>query len=186
MYKQKKGFIIGISCLTIIVGIRAFELIGQDKLQKLIIYNVPKHRAIDIIDGRKYQFIGDSTLMEDSFLQNFHLKPSRILQHIELADNLKNIVYDYNVISSSQGNIILLDSPISYLFFSKKIKVNAIIISGNPKIYISQLANLFDCNQYIFDASNPLWKINKWKKDCENLHLRHYSIPEQGAFEMEL
>jgi len=27
-----------------------------------------------------------------------------------------------------------------------------------------------------------MWKIDKWKKDCEELHLHFHSVPEQGAF----
>ncbi len=40
--------------------------------------------------------------------------------------------------------------------------------------------------QIIFDASNSLWKIEKWKKDCEGVHLQNYSVPQQGAFILEL
>ena len=45
----------------------------------------------------------------------------------------------------------------------------------------------FSIVQFIyFDASNPMWKIEKWKKDCEELHLRFHSVPEQGAFITDL
>jgi competence protein ComEC len=47
---------------------------------------------------------------------------------------------------------------------------------------MAQLASVFNCGQYVFDASNSLWKIDKWQKDCEELHLRSYSVPEKGAF----
>jgi competence protein ComEC len=38
----------------------------------------------------------------------------------------------------------------------------------------------------VFDSSNPLWKIREWKKQADSLHLRHHSVPEQGAFQMAL
>jgi len=41
-------------------------------------------------------------------------------------------------------------------------------------------------NCIVFDASNSLWKIQKWKKDCEALNLRFHSVPEQGAFVLDL
>lgn len=186
MRKQTKGLTIAVSCLTIFFVMRAYDFIERNNQQKLIVYNVPQHQAIDIIDGRDYRFIGDSTLLEDGFLRNFHLKPSRILHRITMTDELHNISFQNNIIISSNKNIIVIDKPVYTASTTKKIKVDAIIISKNPGLYINQLAEIFDCDQYIFDASNPLWKINKWKKDCENLHLRHYSIPEQGAFVMEL
>ena len=64
--------------------------------------------------------------------------------------------------------------------------MDIIILRGNPKIYLTQLAAVFDCKQYVFDSSNPLWKIQYWKKDADSLHLRHHSTPEKGAFEMAL
>jgi len=51
---------------------------------------------------------------------------------------------------------------------------------------MNQLQNAFDFRQLVFDSSNSLWKIERWKKDCDNLHLRFYSVPEQGAFAMNL
>jgi competence protein ComEC len=36
------------------------------------------------------------------------------------------------------------------------------------------------------DASNSLWKIAGWKKDCDELALPCFSVPEQGAFMLDL
>ena len=186
MHKQIRGFITALACLTLFAAMRSIDFIQRNRQQKLIVYNIPQHRAIDIVDGRDYQFAGDSILLEDGFLRNFHLKPSRILHRISLADSLTGIDFHNNIVVSSNKNIVLIDQPVFTASTIKKIKVDAIIISKNPKLYINQLAQIFDCDEYIFDASNPVWKINKWKKDCENLHLRHYSILEQGAFVMDL
>ena len=82
--------------------------------------------------------------------------------------------------------MLVLDSSIAYKPKQQKINVDVIIISKNPKLYIPQLAQVFNCNQYVFDASNSLWKIEQWKKDCEELHLPFHSVPEKGAFIMDL
>ncbi|OIR08301.1 ComEC family competence protein [mine drainage metagenome] len=186
MHKQPKSMIFALSYSLLFFMMRSSDFIKHNQQQKLIVYNVPQHQAIDLIAGRNYQFVGDSILLQDEFLQNFHLKPSRIQHRITAADQLATINYSNNLICSSNKKIVLIDDAINPSDVDKKIKADAIIISQNPKLNINQLAKAFDCNQYIFDASNPLWKIKKWKKDCENLHLRHYSIPEQGAFVMEL
>ena len=176
----------GLGSLLLFSIIRGFDFITKQEQKKMIVYNVPQHKAMDIIEGRKYQFIGDSILLQDGFLQNFHLKPSRILNRISKVDQLSSINHQHELITSSNKKVMLIDSYINPSIVDKRIKVDAIIISKNPKLNINQLAQAFDCDEYVFDASNPLWKINQWKKDCENLHLRHHSIPEQGAFVMEL
>ena len=138
------------------------------------------------MEGRNLQFIGDSIIQQDGFLYNFHVKPCRILNRITAVNQLLSINYQPELICSSHRKVILIDSSIYPSIVDKRIKVDAIILSKNPKLNIRQLAAVFDCNEFVFDASNSLWKINQWKKDCENLHLRHHSIPEQGAFVMEL
>jgi competence protein ComEC len=81
--------------------------------------------------------------------------------------------------------ILLLDKNFSFES-TQKIPVDVIIISKNPRVDIPQLASVFDCRQYVFDGSNSVWRISKWKKDCDNLHLPNYSTLDKGAFEWKL
>lgn len=155
------------------------------KQKKLIIYNVPSHKAIDFIEGDAYHFYGDSDLVEEGLLQNFHLKPARISLMLTKRDT--SLLFQLNNFLGFYGKrILMIDSAIDYKPLTKKINVDYIIVSKNPKLFISNLAKVFECGVYIFDASNPLWKIEKWKKDCEELHLRFHSVSEQGAFVTDL
>jgi competence protein ComEC len=60
--------------------------------------------------------------------------------------------------------------------------VDVIILSNNSSVTPAQLQRLFNCKYIIADSSVPAWKFSKWKKEFEQLHLRFYSVPEQGAF----
>lgn len=62
--------------------------------QKIIVYNVPQRQAIDFVQGNNYLFIGDSILLQDGLLQNFHLKPGRIfLQLDKKVDSMASVFY---------------------------------------------------------------------------------------------
>ena len=184
--KYNKAFLFAALNLFLFFLIRSYDFAGKNIQQKLVVYNVPQHEAMDVMEGRNYKFIGDSLLLEDAFLRNFHLQPSRVLHRIQPAQNLQNISPTSVCISSANKNIIIINQNLSSFIPKQKIKVDAIIITHNPKIYIKQLVAVFSCKQIIFDASNSMWKINQWEKDCDLLHLQHYSIPEQGAFEIKL
>jgi competence protein ComEC len=80
----------------------------------------------------------------------------------------------------------VIDKQIDFEPVQQKIAVDLIIISKNPKLSIAQIASVFNCDQYIFDASNSLWKIAQWQKDCKALHLNYYSIPAEGAYICEI
>ena len=61
-----------------------------------------------------------------------------------------------------------------------------ILLSKNCRVPVENLAQVFDCKEYVADASNSLWKIEQWKEACKTLHLRFHSVPEQGAFITDL
>ena len=185
--KNKAAFHFGLTCLLFFTMLQAYNKWQLANQQKIIVYNVPQHQAIDIIDGHEYHFIGDSILLEDGVLQNFHLKPARIaLQLNGRVDSMNSIFQQSSFYQYGNKKIVLIDEPIVFEPLQQKIDVDMIIISKSPRLYIPQLAAVFNCKQYVFDASNSLWKIAKWQKDCEALHLQCYSIPEQGAFVSDL
>lgn len=160
----------------------------QTALQKkLIVYNIPKATAIDIIDGNDYLFFGNSGLLEDGFLRNFHLKPGRIQQQLPVQP-AHYFLSNQNLFLKAGGkSILLLCEPIAPQTDSaKRIKTDIVIISNNPKIYMEDLLSSIEFTEIIFDSSNPLWKTEKWKKDCIRLHLRFHSVPQDGAFVMNL
>ncbi len=183
--KNKQMMFAAGAFLVVFFGLRSFDIIKINQQRKLIVYNVPQHTAIDVVEGDKYHFIGDSVLLEDGFLRNFHLKPSRILNRMD-EGILSSLLIDHGSISSENKKVIIVDQLLSSLQPRSKIKADAIIITKNPRLYINQLLQQYDCKLVVFDATNPLWKIRLWKKDCDSLHLRHYSVPEQGAFELDL
>lgn len=155
--------------------------------QKLIVYNVPQHQAIDFVNGNNYHFVGDSILLEDALLQNFHLKPGRIaLQLTKRVDFLPILYRNTPFYQLGNAKILIVNTPIETAASDHKIPIDVAIISKNPKLSIASMAKAFDIQKIVFDASNSLWKIAKWKQECEALHLRHHSIPEQGAFVMDI
>lgn len=185
--KNKKILRFSLFSLLAFVMLHAYGNWQIKNQQKIIVYNVPQHQAIDFISGNNYIFHGDSVLLEDGMLQNFHLKPGRIaLQLNNRTDSIQSITSYQPFYQFGNKRILIIDKPLIFEQLQQKIDVDIIIISKSPKLYIPQLAAVFNCNQYVVDASNSLWKIGKWKKDCEELHLQLHSIPEKGAFVLDL
>lgn len=179
--KSKYGFRLALYCLlffTILIGYEGWEFKNQ---HKIIVYNIPQHQAIDLVQGNTYHFIGDSILNKPGPEQNYNLKPSRL--YLQLTSSLvdTNLRQPYYFIHANK-TIIVLDKAIQFEVSKQKIAVDFVIISKNPKISIALLANVFNCKQYIADASNSKWKIDQWQQECALLHLNFYSVTNQGAF----
>lgn len=180
--KKKYYFKVGLAAVFGFTALRSLSFWQASRQKQMIVYNVPQHQAIDFIEGRDYLFKGDSILSDDGFQQNFHLKPSRVMHRISEADELASIQHSGNIFEFGPRRILLIDQNISFVPSGTRIKVDVIIISKNPSLKISGLANTFDCNQWVFDASNSNWKISKWQKECEQLHLSSFAVVDKGAF----
>ncbi len=183
--KSKTAMFAGFAAFLAFIFIDAIETYHVRQQQKMIVYNVPKQTAIDFMAGSGYAFVGDTILTEDGYLRNFHLKPARTLYKTIQEAQLQSLFITYPFVLFNGKRIMLLDKP--YKFESdKKIQLNAIVITKSPKLSIAELAKSFDCRQFIFDGNNSLYKINKWKRDCDSLHFSYHITNEHGAFEMDL
>ena len=187
LYRYKNAFRAAMLSLLFFTGLQVYARLMLRQQVKLIVYNVPKCRAIDLIYRDQYYFIGDSILKQDGMLQNFHLKPARIsLQLDQCKTSLLDLYKAKNYYRFCGKKILLVDSTISYQPLEAKISIDVLIISKNPSLKISGITNAIKPSIIVFDSSNSLWKIAKWKKECLALALPCFSIPAQGAFVLDI
>ncbi|HVX49625.1 MAG TPA: ComEC/Rec2 family competence protein [Chitinophagaceae bacterium] len=185
--KAPRGFIIAAVLLTGLVLYTATRYVRIGQTQKLLVYNVAHQTAIDIMQGGRYYFFGDSILLQDGPLQQYNLKPSRILYGVSPArDTTLHPGIINTCVTVHSTKIILLDNTFSFSDTSNKVKADIIILAKSPKYSIADVQHAFTFKCLVFDSSNPLWKIRRWKKACDSLHLRFHSVPEQGAFQTDL
>jgi competence protein ComEC len=187
IHKKKHLFwlsLVFILCFTLQAFFQKWNTVHQ---KMIVVYNVPSLEAVDFISGKQFQFIGDSILREDALLQNFHLKPARILyQTKQRTDSIDGLFMKNSFCQFYNKHILILTHPFNTTALKDKIPLDALVLSKNAKVQIPQIVEAFNCRQIIADASNNLWKIEKWKKDCEKLNLRFHSVSEQGAFILQV
>jgi len=184
MEKSKSGFKYGLAALFTFIILRTISFIHANNRQQLIVYNVPQKHAMDIIDERKYFFAGDSDLLADDFIRNFHLKPSRILHRIEPVERMDNYYQQENISIYLGKTILSICETKRFIAVGNNIPIDLLIISNNPKLYFNKLSETFSIKQVVFDGSCPGWKVNYWKKDCDSLHIPYHDVSEKGAFVM--
>lgn len=184
--KLKTAFWIAMFTLLFFVGIRAFSFYEAAHQQKIIVYNVPKYKAIDFINGRDYYFVGDNELLKDDFMRNFHIKPSRILHRISPVSQLQGLEKIGKWFVFNNKKIILIDSSYSAIGTLTPQNVDLAILSGNPRLYIADLLKHIIPAKIVVDGSAPAWRARYWKHDCDSFHIPYYDVTEKGAFVMKL
>jgi competence protein ComEC len=186
MERPVKALILGLTSLCCFATLRTLSFLQSEKQQKIIVYNVPQKRAIDILDGRDYFFVGDSSLRSEDFAQNFHLKPSRVAHRVKDVHSIPSLYFEPGHVTFRDKHILLLDEVTTFAKQSERPTIDLLIISKNPKLYIIKMAASLDIKQVVFDGSVPAWKSKYWKIDCDSLRIPWHDVALKGAFVMNL
>jgi competence protein ComEC len=181
--RRKQWLLSSLLLLILYFGSSARGRMSSKNQHRLIVYNLPKKQAIDVMEGQRYQFIsGDPP---DAAAIQFHLRPARIQYQVR-EGMLTHTLISCQLVQTAHKKVIFLTTAPAVSQLHRKWRVDLVILSGKTRSDLATVASLFDCPQYVFDSSAPLWKIRQWKKQADSLHLRHHSVPELGAFEMAL
>ncbi|MBS1755261.1 MAG: ComEC family competence protein [Ferruginibacter sp.] len=181
--KDKRYFSLALCSLFVFMVMLLFNNWQVSKQQKIIVYNVAGHQAIDFVSGHQYMFIGDSALMQEGMLQNFHLKPSRIFfQAKKQSAVLEGFKANENYFNFKNKKIVVVAYPLVADTSGVKFDADLVIVSKNPQLSMESVTWHFNAKLIVFDASNPVWKIEQWQQQCSILKQPCYSIPENGAF----
>jgi competence protein ComEC len=181
-HNRKTGVFISLLSILFFTVFQTMEIWNAHHQKKLIVYNIPKHSAIDVIVGTKYLFRGDSLLQQNDLLQKFHLQPSRSLHRLNNRNNTGKLPGEKNFFRFGNTSFLLIDQPYNFKDSASKTPVDIIILLNNPPINITQLTSVFTCRQFVFDASNKPWKVAKWQQECDQLGLSGFSVTDKGAF----
>ncbi|MES2881141.1 MAG: ComEC/Rec2 family competence protein [Bacteroidota bacterium] len=182
MEKQKLLLCIAAGSLLAFISLRSVFIWQATQQQKLVVYNVPGRRAIDLLNGTQTYFIGDTVLLNDDFSRNFHLQPARILHR---TANIETSIKTNNFLVGGK-EILLIKATTKFVPSNNRHSIDLLVLSKNPKLYITKLHQQFLLKQVVADGSVPAWKAKLWKKDCDSLHIPFYNVAEQGAFVMKL
>jgi competence protein ComEC len=183
MEKRKMMLWTALCSLLLFFALRSWSFSGAYNQRKLIVYNVPKFSAIDLIAGRRFTFLGDPALLHDDFTRNFHIQPSRVLHRIEQDQGIPVTCKD---VQFCKKRVVLIDNTEYFLPLEPKQTIDVLILSKNPRLYISGLLKSFFIRQIVIDGSVPAWKARLWKHDCDSLKIPCYDVSEKGAFVMNL
>jgi competence protein ComEC len=155
-------------------------------VDKLTVYKVPGHSAIDLMSRGQSYFIADSALrnMEDKI--RFHIRPNRLQSGVNrISDSInfsctriipgaKLISWCGKTIIHITGNNFTLQHPIG---------VDIVIISNDAVQNADLLKLMKGSGSIIFDSSNSFRYSRTMFKKASAMNLKAYAVLEQGAFE---
>ncbi len=181
IHKKTITLVYALVCLTTGAALYAYRHIQIRQKNQLIVYYLPGQPVTEILSGGKYISIANTENLSATLKM-------RLPTHTLLGGFRKKAV------RPPQKNGLLSVNGLRIAFVHQKplvrdgypkIETDIVILQNDPAVTVVDLQRVFKARIYVWDTNNPLWKIRKWKKEADSLHLRHHSIPEQGAFVMD-
>lgn len=163
-----------------------YRILNQEKLA---VYSINQHSAIDFICQDKHVLLVDSVILTDNQKLDYHLSNCRIgwgldknYEPIEESDinNEINLFYDGQFGAFRDYTFMRIFDKIPYR--SKPISVDLLIVSGKTELDLEDLTRVIKFDYLIVDASVPFWKQKNIAEQAERLHLKYFNVSEQGAF----
>ncbi len=184
--KRKDLFPLALFALLAFVLERSLAFTSFFSQKKVVVYNVPRFRAVDFINATDLYFSGDSLLITDGVLRNFHLKPSRIaMQAVHNRSELPGLKLVNGIFLYQGKTILLADSSSHFQASNNTIPIDVLVVSRTAP-FMNSLLKSFRPKIIVCDGTNSLWKIARYKKECEELHLPFHAVSEQGAYVLNI
>jgi competence protein ComEC len=197
LQKRKLFLFYALACTAVLLSIVSVKKSNHINQRKFIVYNVNKSSVYDFINGRKNCLLADSLFTDNEnkflfFVQNNWWDMG--LKHNVKFDLKDTLFYQdefplykrRNFIGFFDKRIVIVDKKFYCCHNTKKFEVDYLIIANNPEVKISDLVKLFNTKQIIIDSSNSYWKVNKWKKEANELNINIYSIFDLGAYVVDI
>ena len=183
--KSNWGLKLGLITLLAFCLIRSLSFIFATEQQKLIVYNIPHHTAVDFIDGRNFRRLIHPAMDPKLTQTAFYIKPAETIYRLKssirkIKLSVNNFYFIFN-----RKKILLYKKLLTFKQNFPKPIVDVLIIS-NPGTDLLAIAESLSIRTFVFDSSIPRWKIKQWKPALDSIHIPYYDINEKGAFVMNM
>jgi competence protein ComEC len=201
--QKKKSFLyLTLSIILIYLLTDTIQEIKSLKQKSIIVYNVKNSCSVNFIDGNKNYLLSDTAVLNNDKTINYIFKNNWLNRsitdyksiNIDTIQNEESCNFFENSINSTEEFIQFYDKKILIMrektlaenIGFKPLELDYIILSNNIYVSINDLTENFNVKKIIFDSSNKSWRIEKWKQECYDLNIEYFSVPDSGAFVLEL
>jgi len=186
--KKKATYLqLGFFVFILFMGFQLKEQYDTKQQSYFIVYDVPKQRAIDFVDGNNNYFIATDDLQNNQNKMRFHIMHYRWERRVKKSTLIpdlfqaNNYFRNGNFIQFFDQKILLWDEYFVKPDNSSTIELDYIIVSEKARLDFINI----NCKQVIIDSSVSKYKWEQIKKECRKWDIPFYNVNTQGAFLFE-
>lgn len=182
-----------LACCTALVVIGIPQQQQLDTQQKLVVYALNKHSAIDFINGRQDILLCDDSLLQDERTWQQHVAPSRMYWGLQkpITECLDEDTSAFNAngfwrkgryMQYDDKRIMVLDAWKRTILPKSKLKVDYLFLINNGKVDLKSALAAIEPKLIILDGSSSDSKTKNWSDVAMDLGIKCYNIKERGAY----
>ena len=171
------------------------DLYAHSKQQQWIVYNINnKYSGIEFITGKESFLYTTEFVLVDTASKKFSTEGFRNskrlsqMNEFDIKDSTRvaPVFKKGNFFKFSDDRILVCNSDHIKHKSDKKVQLDYLVLTGNPKVRVGELQTQFEFHTLIIDASNSNYRINQWRNECDSLGLSYHDVKSSGAFVKEI
>jgi competence protein ComEC len=181
---RKFEYVIMASVISVIyASLQWLHFVREVNVSKIIVYKIPGHSVIDLLDRGHTFFLSDSVMQNDLQKIRYHVQPNRLQANVrKVTTRLPGayplggctlIAWKGQTILQITGNDFSLPGPLS---------VDWLIIGNNALPEIDELPENLLFSKVILDSSNSFFFASRFLEAAKLFKLDVHSVLHHGAF----
>jgi len=179
---------LGFFVFILFMGFQLKEQYDTKQQSYFIVYDVPKQRAIDFVDGNNSYFLNTNDLQNNQNKMRFHIMHYRWERRVKQSTLITDFFQENNYFRS--GNFIQFFDQKILLWDEYFVKPDNVSTIELDYVIVSEKAKLdfinINCKQVVIDSSVPEYKREQIKKECLKWDIPFYNVSTEGAYLFEL
>lgn len=177
--------------IMIVLGLyRTHMVLGKQTQQTTVIYYLNKARLMDFFDGVHVVSLSDTLNKKQEYfaaLANRTACGMREKAAVLYADTslhiYPNLLIDLPFVQFFNQRMVLLDDvKWATAGTPSPIAVDVLVLSKSPRITMAQCRARFPFKMVVFEATNALSQVNRWREECEKHGWPYHDVRTQGAW----
>ena len=199
--KRYKHLLVAMLLCTIYAGVTLWRTLENQSQKTLIVYNISKTTAINIIDGRdnilfanldsiqpeKIEFTAKNNWLKKGLDREKYINLSsgkeKLLTNITTIDNRK-VFFKNKFINYDGLRLYVLDDnfmPFDCEEFNK-INVDYVVLAESPQVTLEDITKYFNFKGIIVSSSNSISRCEAWNEENKALNITLHNVKDNGAF----
>ena len=189
--RRRRFLIAMLSALLLFMVSLTVRLYSTDSQNRMVVYSLRKHTAVDFITGGQHILLADSALMADESTIDYSLKGAWAKWHVSAQPEVVGLEEDFegpylrkrqNLVSFNGVLLALWDETRCDDSLSYRLPVDYLLVTGKQKPDMQTIVNEYDVRFLIIDGSVPNYLAERWSSQAVEKGIP-YNIRE-GAVEV--